>query len=214
MAAACRENGCALLGGETAQLPELYAPGHLDLAGTVVGVVERSAQIDGSRVQPGDRVWGLPSIGLHTNGFTLARKIVSGMDLSQDPGGRLRQSLGDALLAPHPSYLRALQPLAEVKAIAHITGGGIPGNLPRVLPENVSAELHWGAWPVPPIFSLLRDLGGVSFDEMLRVFNMGLGMLFVADPSHDPRDRCPQALEVGRVVRRESEASERVVVRH
>src|SRR5258708_40204000 len=127
MAAACRENGCALLGGETAQLPELYAAGQLDLAGTVVGVVERNAVIDGSTVQPGDRVWGLPSTGLHTNGFSLARQIVSGIDLESDPGGRLGTTLGDALLAAHPSYYRLLTPiLSELKAIAHITGGGIP----------------------------------------------------------------------------------------
>jgi phosphoribosylformylglycinamidine cyclo-ligase len=203
MAAACRENGCALLGGETAQLPELYAPGHLDLAGTLVGVVERSALIDGSAVRPGDRVWGLPSTGLHTNGFTLARRIVSAMDLTQDPDARLGQSLGDALLAPHPSYYAPMRPLLkDVKAIAHISGGGIPGNLPRVLPEHVSVELDWGAWRVPPIFALLQDLGELGFDEMLRVFNMGLGLMFVTDASDDPRPACPSALEVGRVVAR------------
>lgn len=206
MAAACRENGCALLGGETAQLPELYAPHHLDLAGTVVGVVERDKLIDGSRVVPGDRLWGLPSTGLHTNGFSLARKIVSGMDLANDPDQRLGQSLADALLAAHPSYLARMQPLLnEVKAIAHITGGGIPGNLPRVLPEQVSAELAWGSWPVPPIFELLQDLGRIDDDEMLRVFNMGLGLLFVADAAFDPRPECPAALEVGRIVARREE---------
>jgi phosphoribosylformylglycinamidine cyclo-ligase len=205
MAAACRENGCALLGGETAQLPELYAPGQLDLAGTVVGVVERSTLIDGSSVLPGDRVWGLPSTGLHTNGYSLARKILSGVDLSSDPDTRLGQSLADALLAPHPSYYHSLEPLQNIKAIAHITGGGIPGNLPRVLPQDVSVELTWGAWPVPPIFSLLQDRGGVSFDEMARVFNLGVGMLFVTAPCENPRDRCPDALEVGRVTPRQSE---------
>jgi phosphoribosylformylglycinamidine cyclo-ligase len=193
MAAACRENGCALLGGETAQLPELYAPG-----------------IDGSAARPGDRVWGLPSTGLHTNGFTLARRIVSAMDLAQDPDARLGQSLGDALLAPHPSYYARMQPLLkDVKAIAHISGGGIPGNLPRVLPEHVSVELDWGAWRVPPIFALLQDLGELGFDEMLRVFNMGLGLIFVTDASDDPRPACPSALEVGRVVAR---GADRVVV--
>jgi phosphoribosylformylglycinamidine cyclo-ligase len=211
MAAACRENGCALLGGETAQLPELYAPGHLDLAGTVVGVVERSALIDGSTVQVGDRVWGLPSTGLHTNGYTLARQIVRDLDLATDPDDSLGQPLGDALLAPHPSYYRTLEPLlgGMVKAIAHITGGGIHGNLPRVLPDHVSVELSWDAWPVPPIFALLRQLGEVSFDEMLRVFNMGLGLIFVTDRSVDPRPVCPSALEVGRVVTR---GPERVLI--
>jgi phosphoribosylformylglycinamidine cyclo-ligase len=201
MAAACRENGCALLGGETAQLPELYAPGHLDLAGTVVGVVERDQHIDGSRVQPGDVVWGLPSTGLHTNGYTLARRIVSGLDLATDPDNRLGESLGDALLRPHPSFFPVLQPaLPGLKAIAHITGGGLPGNVPRVLPPDVSVELDWGAWPVPPIFALLQDLGHIADDEMLRVFNMGLGLIFVTDPASDARSLCPEALEVGRVV--------------
>jgi len=206
MAAACRENGCALLGGETAQLPDLYAPGQLDLAGTVVGVVERNAVIDGSAVQPGDRLWGLPSTGLHTNGFSLARQLVSGFDLQSDPDGRLGMSLGDALLAPHPSYYRTIAPiLNELKAIAHITGGGIPGNLPRVLPETVSVELEWGAWPVPPIFGFLQEAGQVPFDEMQRVFNLGLGMIFVTALNVDPRELCPHAIEVGRVAARQAQ---------
>jgi phosphoribosylformylglycinamidine cyclo-ligase len=206
MAAACRENDCALLGGETAQLPDLYAAGQLDLAGTVVGVVERNAVIDGSTVEPGDRVWGLPSTGLHTNGFSLARQIVSGFDLARDPDGSLLTSLGDALLAPHPSYLKQIQPIVgELKAIAHITGGGIPGNLPRVLPETVSVELDWGAWRVPPIFAFLQETGHVPLDEMRRVFNMGLGMVFVASPTFDPRPNCPQAIEVGRVTARQAQ---------
>jgi phosphoribosylformylglycinamidine cyclo-ligase len=199
MAAACRENGCALLGGETAQLPDLYAPGHLDLAGTVVGVVERAQIIDGATVKSGDRVWGLPSTGLHTNGFSLARRIVAGMDLGSDVDGRLGESLGDALLRPHPSYLHAVFPGS--KAIAHITGGGIPGNLPRVLPENVSVELNAGAWPVPPIFGVLQDLGHLPTEEMWRVFNMGLGLIVVTPPDVD----CPGMLEVGRVIARRDE---------
>jgi phosphoribosylformylglycinamidine cyclo-ligase len=200
MAVACRENGCALLGGETAQLPELYARGHFDLVGTVVGVVEKARLIDGSSVAPGDMVWGLPSTGLHTNGYTLARRLVAGLDLRTDPGG-LGQPLGDALLAPHPSYLHAMQPLLEahaVKALAHITGGGIPGNVPRVLPENVSVEVDWGRWPVPPVFALLQQRGSISLDEMLHVFNMGLGLIFVTEP----RASCPAAIEIGRVVTR------------
>jgi phosphoribosylformylglycinamidine cyclo-ligase len=211
MAAACRDNGCALLGGETAQLPDIYAPGHVDLAGTVVGVVERDGVIDGSNVRPGDRVWGLPSTGLHTNGFSLARRLVAGLDLGSDPQGQLGQPLGEALLAPHPSYYVALKPiLRELKSIAHITGGGIPGNLPRVLPPSVSVELDWGTWPVPPIFPLLQDLGQIPFEEMLRVFNMGLGVLFVASEAFDPRQACRTALEVGRVVDLQRE---RVVLR-
>ncbi len=195
MATACRENGCALLGGETAQLPELYAPGQFDLAGTVIGVVERNRIIDGSRVQPGDRLWGLPSTGLHTNGYTLARRI-----LTDQPDTH-------GLMAPHPSYYPTMAPLlSRVKAIAHITGGGIPGNLPRVLPDGISAELDWGAWPVPRIFGVLQEHGGLPNDEMFRVFNMGLGLIFAADP----RETFPEAIEVGRVVPR---AEQRVIIR-
>ena len=195
MAQACRENGCALLGGETAQLPELYAPGHFDLAGTVVGVVDRARLIDGSRVQPGDRLWGLPSTGLHTNGFTLARRILTDADHFQ------------ALMAPHPSYYPTMAALLpRVKAIAHITGGGIPGNVPRVLPDGVSAELDWGAWPVPRIFAVLQELGGLADEEMFRVFNMGLGLIFVANAS----ESFSQAIEVGRIIPR---AEQRVRVR-
>jgi len=212
MAAACRENGCALLGGETSQLPDIYAPGHMDLVGTVVGVVERARLIDGSSVVPGDRVWGLPSTGLHTNGFSLARRLIAGLDLASDPRGQLGEPLGEALLAAHPSYYAALKPiLPELKAIAHITGGGIPGNLPRVLPATVSVELHWGSWPVPPIFALLQELGQIPFDEMVHVFNMGLGLLFVAGPTFDPRAQCPTAIEVGRVTALQAE---RVSIRH
>jgi phosphoribosylformylglycinamidine cyclo-ligase len=184
----------------------------MDLAGTVVGVVERGSIIDGSSVVPGDRVWGLASTGLHTNGFSLARRLVAGLDLSLDSQERLGEPLGDALLAVHPSYYAGVRPiLSELKAIAHITGGGIPGNLPRVLPSTVSVELDWGAWPVPPIFSVLQDLGTIPFDEMLRVFNMGLGLIFVAAPAFDPREQCPAAIEVGRVV---SQGLERVIVRN
>jgi phosphoribosylformylglycinamidine cyclo-ligase len=199
MAKACRENGCALLGGETAQLPDLYAPGHLDLAGTVVGVVEREHIIDGGTVVPGDRVWGLPSTGLHTNGYSLARKIVARLDLRTEPYQGLGTSLGEALLQPHPSYLRTMEVLfGSVKAIAHITGGGIVGNLPRVLPEHVSVELQTGSWTVPPIFGVLQELGGISNEEMLRVFNMGLGLIFITAPEV----RCEGAIEVGTVVAR------------
>jgi phosphoribosylformylglycinamidine cyclo-ligase len=211
MAAACRDNRCALLGGETAQLPEVFAERHFDLVGTVVGAVERSRLIDGSGVRPGDRVWGLPSTGLHTNGYSLARRLVRdlGLDVSTDPGGRLGQSLADALLAPHPSYVAAMRPLLPaVQAIAHVTGGGLPGNLPRVLPADVSVELDWGAWPVPPIFPLLQELGGIPFGEMLRVFNLGLGLVFVTRP--DVTVHAPDAVEVGRVVPRRAE---RVIVR-
>jgi phosphoribosylformylglycinamidine cyclo-ligase len=134
------------------------------------------------------------------------------MDLNQDPDNRLGQTLGDALMQPHPGYYRELEPLLpRLKAIAHITGGGIPGNLPRVLPEPVSVELDWGAWPVPPIFALLQDLGGIAFDEMARVFNLGLGLIFLSEPSLDARELCPNAVEVGRVIPRQTQ---RVILKH
>jgi phosphoribosylformylglycinamidine cyclo-ligase len=202
MAKACRDNSCALLGGETAQLPDLYAPGNLDLAGTVVGVVEREHIIDGSSVVAGERVWGLPSTGLHTNGYSLARRIVADVDLRADPGETLGTSLAQALLQPHPSYLRSMEPLlGSVKAIAHITGGGIVGNLPRVLPERVSVELQTGSWTVPPIFGVLQELGGIADEEMRHVFNMGLGLIFVTAPEV----RCKGAIEIGSVVARREE---------
>jgi phosphoribosylformylglycinamidine cyclo-ligase len=203
MAAACRENGCALLGGETAQLPDLYQAHHFDLAGAVVGVVERDRLIDGASVQSGDAIWGWPSTGLHTNGYSLARRIVAEarLDLDSDPSSMFETTLGRALLAPHPSYWPRLEPLlatGQVRAIAHVTGGGVPGNLPRVLPDVVSAELSWGSWPVPPIFDLLADAGHIPFGEQWRVFNLGLGMLLVTAPEL----AIPGALRVGRIVDR------------
>ncbi len=216
MAAACRDNGCALLGGETAQLPDLYRPGHYDLAGVVVGVVERAEIVDGADVVTGDRLWGLQATGLHTNGYSLARHVVgsSGVDLGSDPDGTLGTTLGESLLAPHPSYLAPLQPLIDrgrVKAIAHITGGGLPGNIPRVLPPGLGAELDWGSWPVPPIFPLLQRLGGIHFAEMVRVFNLGLGMVFVAAADEPVAELCPTSLPIGRITR--SSGDRRVTLR-
>ena len=192
IAAACRDNGCALLGGETAQLADLYAPGRLDLAGTVVGVVERGAEIDGSRVEPGDRVWGLPSTGLHTNGFSLARQVVAGLDLASDPGGQLGQPLGQALLAPHPSYYPPVaRLLPKLKAIAHITGGGIPGNLARVLSEHCDAVVDRSSWEAPRIFQEIKQVGDIDDDEMEKVFNLGVGMILVV-----PADDVYRAIDV------------------
>ena len=204
MAAECRANGCALIGGETAEMPDLYAPGDYDLAGFIVGVVERDRIVDGRNVAAGDRVWGLAASGLHTNGYSLARRALAGrrLDVVVPELGR---PLGDELLAPHRSYLSAMRPLLEaglVRAMAHITGGGILGNIPRALPAGLAVELEWGAWPVPPIFNLIQSAGRVSFDEMTRVFNLGLGWVFVAGPGGDSavRELAPGALPVGRVV--------------
>jgi phosphoribosylformylglycinamidine cyclo-ligase len=183
VARACRAHDMTLAGGETAQLPDLYHPGHYDLAGTIVGVVSESAALHGDRVTAGDVLVGYAASGLHTNGYTLARRIVFG-DLGMDVATHvdaLGTTVGDALLAVHRSYWRALAPVLDrVHALAHITGGGIPGNLSRSLPDGLGAAVRWGSWDVPPVFAWLREAGRVTPDEMDRVFNMGLGMIAVA----------------------------------
>ena len=186
VAVACKLNGCALLGGETAQMPDFYAPGEYDLAGFIVGVVGRDAIVDGSRIREGDVLVGLASSGLHTNGYTLARKIVfevMGLGPHDELPGSGR-SVADALLEVHRSYLDVLRaPLAEgvVRGLAHVTGGGIPGNLPRVLPEGLGAVVERNAWEVPPLFRTLQEAGGVATAEMDRVFNMGIGMVVAVE---------------------------------
>jgi len=190
VAEACLENGCALLGGETAQMPDFYAAGEYDLAGFIVGVVERSKIVDGSRIRPGDVLIGLPSSGLHTNGYTLARKIVSErMGLSaHDPFPGEGGTVADVLLRVHRSYLPSVWPTLErnlVRGLAHITGGGIPGNLPRILPEGCGAVISASSWEVPATFRTLQRAGGVDEDEMRRVFNMGVGMIVVCAPEDE-----------------------------
>lgn len=188
VAIACKENSCALLGGETAQMPDFYAADEYDLAGFIVGIVGRDDILDGSRIRSGDALIGLGSTGLHTNGYTLARKIVfevMGLDVDDELPGTGR-TVGEELLAVHRSYLGILDgPLSSgvVHGLAHITGGGIPGNLPRVLPEGLGAEIRREAWEVPAVFRALQDAGGVSRGEMDRVFNMGVGMIVAIDPS-------------------------------
>ncbi len=182
LAAACRDNGCALLGGETAEMPGFYADGEYDVAGFIVGAVDRAKLIDGRSLQPGDVLLGLPSVGLHTNGYSLARHIVFatlglGVDSHVD---ELGETVGAALLRPHRSYLRAMQPLMAaglVKGMAHITGGGLTDNLPRVLPEGTAAEVTRGSWPVLPLFEWLGRVGGVAQDDQYRTFNMGIGLV-------------------------------------
>jgi phosphoribosylformylglycinamidine cyclo-ligase len=190
MAKACRENGCALLGGETAEMPGFYADGEYDLAGFIVGIVDRSRIIDGSTLMPGDVLVGIPSSGLHTNGYSLARRIVfDTLDLSFDSVvPELGTTIGEALLSTHRSYLSTLQPLVGrqlVKGMAHITGGGITDNLPRMLPEGRVAIIDRSSWPVPPIFQFLARAGEVRDDEMLRAFNMGIGMIVACDERHE-----------------------------
>jgi phosphoribosylformylglycinamidine cyclo-ligase len=193
IARGCRENGIALLGGETAEMPGFYAAGDYDVAGTIVGIVDREKILDGSRVREGDLALGLPSAGLHTNGYTLARDVLFER-LGRRPSDRLPElggeTIADALLAPHLSYARALLPLLaedRVHAMAHITGGGFLDNIPRVVSEGLEVVLKSGAWPVPPIFGVIQRSGDVSFEEMHRVFNMGIGMVVFAATADLPR---------------------------
>lgn len=189
----CMEAQCALLGGERAELPGFYRKGEYDLAGFAVGIVERSRRVDGSKVVPGDAVVGIASSGLHSNGYALARKVL--LEDAKLPVNRhmdeLGCTLGEELLRPTIIYVRAIQALlkhykvkAGIKAIAHITGSGIPGNLPRVIPKNCAARISKSAWPKPPIFSLIQRLGNVAEKEMYDVFNMGIGMILVCPPTY------------------------------
>ncbi|HJU75943.1 MAG TPA: phosphoribosylformylglycinamidine cyclo-ligase [Gemmatimonadaceae bacterium] len=187
VASGCRENGCALLGGETAQLPGVYTPPDYDLAGFIVGAVEESRLLGSDRVRAGDVVLGLASSGLHTNGYSLARRIVAERlrldvhDPFPESGGA---SVAEVLLRVHRSYLGALRPvLPKIHALAHITGGGIPGNLNRVLPSDVDAIVETQSWDVPPVFRVLQDAGQVPRDEIFRAFNMGVGMIVVCPES-------------------------------
>ena len=180
VAAGCRENGCALVGGETAEMPGVYTPPDYDLAGFIVGAVEEDGVLGSDRVRDGDVLIALPSSGLHTNGYSLARRIVHER-LKLGPHDRFpdtEESVADVLLAVHRSYLAALRPVLEqVHAMAHITGGGIPGNLDRALPETLDAVVETGSWEIPTVFKVLERAGGVAREEMLRAFNMGVGMV-------------------------------------
>jgi phosphoribosylformylglycinamidine cyclo-ligase len=185
VARACRAHDMPLAGGETAQLADLYQHGHYDLAGTIVGAVEEDAALHGDRVRPGDLLIGYASSGLHTNGYTLARRIVFD-ELKLDVDSEMPDTgatVGDILLTVHRSYWRALaQVIHRVHALAHITGGGIAGNLKRSLPDDCGAVVKLGSWPVLQVFRILQDAGRVSHDEMYRVFNMGLGMIAAVAP--------------------------------
>ncbi len=192
-ATACRENGCALLGGETAEMPGVYLDGEFDLAGTIVGSVRREDLIDGSAIAAGDTIWGLPSSGLHTNGYTLARAVFlerGGLAVDETPTG-LDQTIGEALLAVHRSYLQDVRAIWDrfdrpaVHGLAHITGGGFYDNIPRIVPAGLTAVVDTGSWTVPPLFRLLADLGEVPAPEMYRVFNMGVGLVAFLPPQID-----------------------------
>ncbi len=184
LSGACRANGCALLGGETAEMPGFYADGEYDLAGFIVGAVARERLIDGRGISPGDVLIGVPSSGLHTNGYSLARRIafdIAGLGVESHVP-ELGTTIGAALLEPHRSYLPLLRPLLPsgvIKGMAHITGGGITDNLPRILPDGTAAQIDPSAWQVPEIFAWLQRTGGVPADDMRRTFNMGIGLIVV-----------------------------------
>ena len=189
MAAACRDNGCALLGGETAEMPGMYADGEYDLAGFIVGVVDRERLINGRAIAVGDVVVGVPSSGLHTNGYSLARRIVFDMlRLRVDSHvPELSMTVGQAMLEPHRSYLTIVRPILDggrVKGMAHITGGGITDNLPRILPHGTAAVVDAASWPVPPLFRWLQKSGGVPAEDMMRTFNMGIGLIIITTRDH------------------------------
>ncbi len=205
---ACKQNSCVLLGGETAEMPGFYADNEYDLAGFIVGVVDKSKVIDGKNIKPGDVVLGLPSSGLQTNGYSLARKLffeVGGFSFD-DEIEILGETVGDALLKTHTSFLKPLENLLEsgkIKGLAHITGGGFIENIPRILPENVSVEIKRGTWTEPPVFGVMQNLGSVSEAEMFRTFNMGIGMIVVcaAENTEFVRSDAGECFEIGRVIK-------------
>jgi len=192
LASACRANGCALLGGETAEMPGFYKDGEYDVAGFIVGQVARDGLIDGRRIVPGDVLIGMPSSGLHTNGYSLARRIAfeaAGLDAGSPVPWRRDMTIGEALLVPHRSYLPIIRPLlpsGAIKGMAHITGGGITENLPRVLPAGTHAVVDRSAWTIPPIFAWLQRAGEVPDLDMLRTFNMGIGLILVVGAEDAP----------------------------
>jgi phosphoribosylformylglycinamidine synthase I len=208
VAEACKAAGCALLGGETAEMPDVYMPEAFDLAGTIVGVLEQEEVINGRNIRPGDVLLGLPSTGLHTNGYSLARRVFAPYSL-ETVFPELGESLADALLRPHRCYLQEINQLRsyladrgrEIKGLAHITGGGFEGNISRILPAGTQAVIETSAWEVPPLFSLLARLGNLSQEELYRSLNMGVGMVIVLSPKSALEARCilPELLSVGRI---------------
>ncbi|HEY0658210.1 MAG TPA: phosphoribosylformylglycinamidine cyclo-ligase [Pyrinomonadaceae bacterium] len=211
MAKACKENGCVLLGGETAEMPDFYPVGEYDLAGFIVGVVDKSKVIDGKQIEAGDVVLALPASGLQTNGYSLARKLlfdVAGYTVDTKLEQLNGETLAEALLTPHASFLKPLEQLLDtgkIKGLVHITGGGLLENIPRVLPGNVSVEIEKGTWDELPIFSLMQQIGNVEEREMFRTFNMGVGMVVICRPDDAPQIKAhienfgEKCFEIGRV---------------
>ena len=206
IASGCREVGCALISGETAQMPQVYSGDEMDLAGFVVGAVERDQLLESKNIEAGNVLVGVPSSGLHTNGFSLVRQV---FNTDGEPNvlyrhfDQLNHQLGEELLVPHRSYYPMLAPvLGLINGLAHITGGGLPGKLPAILPDGLAAEINSGSWPVLPIFKIIQKEGGISDDEMHRVFNMGLGMVAVCpeDNVANVLEHLPDAMVIGKMV--------------
>ncbi len=214
LAQACREVGCALIGGETAEMPGLYAGEDYDLAGFIIGAVEKENVITGETIANGDAIIGLPSSGLHTNGYSLARKIFGDTPSALNTRyAELGRTLGEELLEPHRCYYHQLKPLLPlIKGMAHITGGGLMDNVPRVLPQGLAAQFHSRKWDIPPIFQLIQQRGKVDRQEMYRVFNMGIGMALICEPANVNQltEALPEAKAIGEVVKQAGEA--RVVI--
>lgn len=205
MAEACKAAGCALLAGETAEMPGVYHEGAVDIAGTIVGVLEHSRLITGSQIQAGDVILALPSSGLHTNGFSLARSVLAELDWTEVHPD-LGTSVGEALLVPHRCYLSEVESLwsagIDVRGLAHLTGGGVIDNLPRILPEGLGAAINYGSWSILPIFELIQNLGDIDDVEMFRVFNMGMGMLVILpkEQVQTAQEILPESYIVGEIV--------------
>ena len=205
IAAACRVLGIPLLGGETAEMPGVYQSGEIDIVGTIIGMLDRDNIIDGSTIEAGDHIIAFPATGLHTNGFSLARKVLAGISWSEGtPVGDM--TVGEALLAPHRCYLTEVRALRQagvpIRGLAHITGGGVIDNLPRILPAGTAAEIALGSWPIPPIFDLIQKEGGISHRDMYQTFNMGMGMLAVLPTAalEQAHAVLPEAHWVGKIV--------------
>jgi len=215
LAQACREVGCALIGGETAEMPGLYGGEDYDLAGFIIGVVEKDKIIMGKTIAVGDAIIGLPSSGLHTNGYSLARNIFGETaSVLNTYYPELGRTIGEALLEPHRCYYHQLKPLLPlIKGIAHITGGGLIGNVPRILPQGMTARFQSQTWTVPPIFQLIQQRGNITQDEMYRVFNMGIGMIVICSPddTYQLTGVLPEAKVIGEVVKQKGKA--RVVIK-
>ena len=218
IASGCSQNGCVLLGGETAEMPDFYSAGEYDVAGFIVGIADREKIIDGKRIVPGDVLLALPSVGLHTNGYSLARKLffdIAGYDANTHVD-KLGMTVGDALLKAHVSYLQQLEGLLDsglIKGLAHITGGGLTDNIPRILPPGAAVEINKGSWPVLPVFTVMQQIGDVAEGEMYRTFNMGVGMVIVTSPPDVDRitshlqQKGAVVYQIGRVINGKGEVS-------